>query len=185
MTTLKEKPSVSEPSSQPMDEPLSFQGANPPNVEPEEAPLGLSVVAESSRPNKGKSPQVVGPQVVEPTGDMPPPKIADEDADEIVRSVQDLFTSWEQVKTSCLTSTGSSSPSSITNLNFGNLFLKLVVIMFTPSGYGKWFSSTTIFLLSSNGLNLCLSLSFICISLYSLSNIRLGHYRTNIRVSFD
>ncbi|XP_022863571.1 uncharacterized protein LOC111383673 [Olea europaea var. sylvestris] len=77
-TTLKEKPSVLELSSQPIDEPPSSQGADPPNVEPEEAPMGLLVVAESSRPDKGESPQVVGPQVVEPIGDMSPCKIADE-----------------------------------------------------------------------------------------------------------
>ncbi|CAA3002834.1 Hypothetical predicted protein, partial [Olea europaea subsp. europaea] len=69
---LKEKPSVPEPSSQPMEEPPSSQGANPPNIEPEEAPMDLPIVTDSSRPNKGKS-----PQVVEPTGDMPLPKIAD------------------------------------------------------------------------------------------------------------
>ncbi|CAA2999674.1 Hypothetical predicted protein, partial [Olea europaea subsp. europaea] len=32
---LKEKPSAPEPSSQPMEEPPSSQGADPPNIEPE------------------------------------------------------------------------------------------------------------------------------------------------------
>ncbi|CAA2955361.1 Hypothetical predicted protein [Olea europaea subsp. europaea] len=97
-----------------MDEPPSSQGADPPNVEPKEAPMGLLVVAESSRPDKGESPQVVGPQVVEPIGDMSPSKIADE----IVRSIRDLFNSWGQVKTSRPTSTGRPSASSKEDMKF-------------------------------------------------------------------
>ncbi|XP_022848866.1 uncharacterized protein LOC111371198 [Olea europaea var. sylvestris] len=76
--------------------------------------MGLPVVAESSRPDKKKS-----LQVVEPTGNMPElPKIANEDADDIVRSIQDLFTSWGQVKTSRPTSTSHPSASSEENMKF-------------------------------------------------------------------
>lgn len=40
--------------------------------------MGLPVMAKSSRSDKGKSSQVVEPQVVDLAGDMPPPKITDE-----------------------------------------------------------------------------------------------------------
>ncbi|CAA2997787.1 Hypothetical predicted protein [Olea europaea subsp. europaea] len=110
---LKEKLSVAEPSSQLMEEPSSYQGADPPNIEPEEAPMGLLIVVESSRPDKGKS-----LQVVEPTGDMSLSKIADECADDIVCSIEDLFTYWGQVKTSRSTSTGRLSASSEEDMKF-------------------------------------------------------------------
>ncbi|CAI9786864.1 unnamed protein product [Fraxinus pennsylvanica] len=71
---------------------------------------GPAFVVESSFLDKGKS-----PQVVEPTGDMPEsPRIADEGTDDIVRSIQNLFTSWGQVKTPRPTSTSHSSASSST-----------------------------------------------------------------------
>ncbi|CAA3015198.1 Hypothetical predicted protein [Olea europaea subsp. europaea] len=116
-TTLKETSSIPEFSSQPMDEPPSSQGVNPPNIEAEgnsvfdalpllvllvsdllllsfaDTPMSLLVVATSSRSDKGKSSRMEESLVADLAEDMPSSTIVNEDADKIVRSIQDLFAS--------------------------------------------------------------------------------------------
>ncbi|KAL2525138.1 hypothetical protein Adt_10192 [Abeliophyllum distichum] len=104
---------------QPVGESSPFQGVLPPSVESE-------VVQEPIRQDKDES-----SQAVESPSDILPPsssKVTDEsaheDADAILCSIQDLFTSWEQVKAShAVRSSSASHPSaasvafSIENMN--------------------------------------------------------------------
>ncbi|CAA3014474.1 uncharacterized protein LOC111406035 isoform X1 [Olea europaea subsp. europaea] len=76
--TLKEKFSVPESSSQPMDEPPSSQGVDPPDVEAKDVLMSLPVAARSSHLDKGKSSQMVEPEVADLAWDMPSSKIVDE-----------------------------------------------------------------------------------------------------------
>ncbi|XP_022868135.1 uncharacterized protein LOC111387780, partial [Olea europaea var. sylvestris] len=81
-----------------MNEPPSSQGVDPPIIEAEDTPMSLPVVATSSRSDKGKSSRMDESLVASLAEGAPSSTIVDEDADRIVRSIQDLFTSWGQVQ---------------------------------------------------------------------------------------
>ncbi|KAL2474280.1 hypothetical protein Adt_35016 [Abeliophyllum distichum] len=117
----------------------SLQGVLPSSVELEEIPIDFPVVQELICPDKDESSQAIeSPSDILPhsssrvIGDTDKP--AHEDADTILRSIQNLFTSWEQVKVShVVRSSSASRPSaasaafSIENMNI----LKQAILEYT------------------------------------------------------
>ncbi|CAI9756294.1 unnamed protein product [Fraxinus pennsylvanica] len=87
-TLLKDKSLVSKSSSQLVEKLPSSQGVDPPKVL-----MDLSIVIESTRPDKGKSPQMADKNTKCLHFSL-------QHADAMVRSIRDLYTSWGQVKTS-------------------------------------------------------------------------------------
>ncbi|XP_022891696.1 uncharacterized protein LOC111406516 [Olea europaea var. sylvestris] len=76
------------------------------------------VVATSSRSDKGKSSRMDESLVASLAEGVPSSTIVDEDADRIVRSIQDLFASWGQVQMPRPAPSGCPAASSEDDLKF-------------------------------------------------------------------
>ncbi|XP_022869741.1 uncharacterized protein LOC111389118 [Olea europaea var. sylvestris] len=95
---LKGISSVPDSSSQPMNEPPSSQGVDPPITEAEDTPMSPPLWQRLLASDKGKSSRMDESLVASLAEGAPSSTIVDEDADGIVRSIQDLFASWGQVQ---------------------------------------------------------------------------------------